>query len=88
MLYKKVHRQRLREFWIDREFRVGRKFKVGNIGIYEYEVVSKPFINCPGKSICIRIKCNDVICDWSLIVMKKMKKILVDMDKNDILWID
>ena len=75
MLYKKIHRQRLREFWIGREFRVGRKFKVGNIGKYEYEVISKPFINCPEKSICIRIK-------------KKILGIHVSMNKEDITWLD
>lgn len=88
MLYKKIHRQRLREFWIGREFRVGRKFKVANIGIYEYEVISKPFIDCPGKSICIRIKCNGEICNWSLIAMKKILGFHVSMDKEDITWLD
>ena len=88
MLYKKVHKQRLREFWIDRGFKVGRKFRVGNIGIYEYEVISKPFINCPERSICIRIKCNEVICIWSLIIMKKIIGLHVGMDKDDIFWID
>ena len=61
MLYKKVHRQFVREFWVGRRFK--RRY---NAAIYE--VTGKPSIDYSKGSICV--KCDGLGLDtWNLIVI-------------------
>ena len=63
MLYKKIHRQYLREF------RKGRRFKLdGEI----YKIIKKPFIDYPFPRICV--KCESMWCRSS----KKSLIIMID----------
>lgn len=62
MLYKKIHRQHVRQF------RVGRKFRfVDNYNDRVYKITGKPHIPLftKGKRSTIRVDCWDLIFVWS-----------------------
>ena len=80
MLYKKIHRQYLREF------KVGRKFSVGNMfdffqGIFE--VAREPYISVGEEYI--RVSCHPGGCALNLIDMHSHKGRI--QHKDHITWL-
>lgn len=65
MLYKKIHRQYLREF------RKGKRFKLDD---EVYKIIKEPFIDYPSPRICV--KCESMWCCSS----KKSLIIMIDSD--------
>ena len=76
MLYKKVHRQYLREF------RVGRKLKFRGIDIV-YEITKEPFIMRVGYQILVeRSGCHMMLISLLSGMIYQYK------DKNELLWLE
>ena len=86
MLYKKIHRQYVREF----RRRLGRKFKYEFIsGGGVYKVTSEPFINPSGNNICVKFNDDDQL-EWPLISMidSDYYSIGARLGKDYITWLD
>lgn len=84
MLYKKIHRQFVREF------RVGRRFRRRYNAEIIYEVTGKPNINYSEGCICV--KCEGSINGrWDLVVINDIyfgEHIGERIDKDDITWLN
>lgn len=84
MLYKKIHRQYVREF----RRRIGRKFKYEWCGGGVYKVTSEPFIDPSGDGIYVKFDDNDQF-KWPLISMiDNYYSIGVRLGKDYITWLD
>lgn len=85
MLYKKIHRQYVREFW------VGRRFKCKGFGDI-YRITSKPYIESGGRWICVKVMLvdKDRYDHWSMISItdwfRSHKGELCN--KNEIIWLE
>lgn len=89
MLYKKIHRQFLREF------REGRRFKCENFGDI-YRIISKPYIDSRGWWTCVKImfvdkdQHNHQHSHWSVVSITDcfMSHKGELSNKNDITWLE
>ena len=86
MLYKKIHRQYVKEF------REGRKFKCEEFGDDVREITSKPYIDSRGWWICVKVMLvdKDRYDFWSVISITNcfMSHKGELSNKNDITWLE
>lgn len=81
MLYKKIHRQCVRQY------RVGRKFRCINSGNV-YEVTGKLYIDYPDGVIGVMCKKNNKNKCWSLIVISRLGRVGETVDDVFIEWLN
>ena len=85
MLYKKIHRQYLREF------RLCRRFKCEDFGDI-YRIISKPYIEARGWWICVEVMLvnNGRFDHWSVVALTDcfMSHKGELSNKNDMTWLE